>query len=344
MGMLVDRLGPRMVLFFGTLLMSAAAALIGLTNNLVLICALLFVMGLGVSTVSLAGTVTVLASWSRAERGLPMGIRQMGVPVGSMIAAITLPTLAALYGLHALFWIFASELFILGMAFCLALPSTPRSGLPHPQPTVRLWRDLRHIALPCFVGFLLAWGQYMLLTFTIPMLHGRGGLSVALAGAVLAVAQLGGAIARIGLGAISDRLHGRHDLVLIGTAATSTVLALLIALLPTRMPLPMVLTLWLLLGATMVGWNALIVTWSGERVQQANAGAAMGLTTSCVLFGAIITAPVMGLIIQGTGDFANAWLALAGILLLATVVLWAGARRAPAHSELAPETAALANS
>ncbi|HKD77093.1 MAG TPA: MFS transporter, partial [Ktedonobacterales bacterium] len=311
-GLLVDRLGPRIVLFCGTLLMSAAATFMGLTNNLIIICALLFVIGLGVSTVSLAGTVTVMTSWSRAERGLPMGIRQMGVPAGSMIAAFTLPTITARYGLHTLFWIFAAELFALGMAFCLVLPPSLRTT-PHLQlkePTPKLWRDLRHITLPCFAGFLLAWSQYTLLTFTIPMLHDIGKLSVTLAGVALAMAQISGGIARIGLGALSDRLHGRHDLVLVATAAAAAVLALLVGVLPMRLPLPIILTLWFVLGAAMVGWNALIVTWSGERVRERNAGAAMGLTSSCVLFGAIITAPIMGGIIQVTGTFASAWITL----------------------------------
>lgn len=340
-GVLVDRLGPRIVLFFGTLLMSMAAVVIGFTSNLVVICALLFLIGLGVSTVSLAGTVTVLTSWSRAERGLPMGIRQMGVPVGSMVAAFTLPTIAAHFGLHTLFWIFAAELFVLGMGFCLILPATPRqrSKIPRPKPTVKLIHDLPHIARPAFVGFLLAWGQYLLLSFTIPMLHNAWGFSVTLAGVVLAVAQIGGGIARILFGALSDRIHGRHDLVLVGTAAAATLMALVIGLVPAQMPLAVILVLWFFLGAVMVGWNGLIVTWAGETVQQSNAGAAMGLTTSCVLFGAIITAPIMGLIIQTTKSYASAWLALAGVMLLATLVLWWGVRheKVPAH-EL-PETA-----
>ena len=326
-GLVVDRLGPRIVLFFGTLLMSTAATLIGFTSNLVLICFLLFTIGLGVSTVSLAGTVTVLTSWSRAERGLPMGIRQMGVPVGSMIAAFILPTIAAHYGLHTLFWLFAIEIFAIGMVFCLVLPSGTRATVPRSQVPKGLWRDLRHIALPCFAGFLLAWGQYLLLTFTIPMLHTAGGLSVALAGVVLATAQIGGGIARISFGALSDRLHGRHDLVLVGSAATAMVLALLIAVLPSHLPFVLLLILWLLMGAVMVGWNGLIVTWSGERVPQHNAGAAMGMTTSCVLFGAVISAPILGLIIQTTGTFVSAWLALAAIMLLATLVLLQGVRQ-----------------
>jgi MFS family permease len=227
-GMLMDRFGTRPILLAGTVLMSICALLVSYTNELAVICGLLFIAGLGVSTVSLAGTVTVITAWARAARGLPMGIRQMGVPVGSMVAALILPTLAAIYGLHILFRLFAVVLLVMGLSFSLVLPSMPRTQL---RPTVTLGgvlREMRLIALPALAAFLLAFGQYTLLAFTIPMLHANGGLSVALAGIVLAMAQLGGATARIGLGFISDRLGGRLDVALLGTAITASVLAVVV--------------------------------------------------------------------------------------------------------------------
>lgn len=325
-GILVDRFGAKIVLIYGTVLMSIAAGLISFTSTLVLICALLFVIGLGVSSVSLGGSITVMTAWSPEERGLPMGIRQMGVPVGSMVAALSLPTLAALVGLRSLFLIFALELLILGMSFAWTLPRMP----PRQGPAVRaaggLRGDLKRVIVPCGAGFLLAWGQYVLLTFTIPMLHTIGGVSVALAGVVLAMAQVGGGIARIGLGALADRLHGRHDLVLVATSATATALAVLVAVLPMRLPFFVLIALWFVMGIAMVGWNALLITWSGERVRNGNTGAAMGFATSFVLLGAIVTAPVIGLVIQTTGKYADAWLLLAAILFVATLVVWFGSR------------------
>lgn len=293
-GMLMDRFGTRIILTLGTVVMSMCALLVSFTSNLVLICSLLCIAGLGVSTVSLAGTVTVITAWARPERGMPMGIRQMGVPVGSMLAALILPMLAAIYGLHILFRIFAAVLFVMGMGFSLVLPPMQHART---RPTVTLGsvlRDMRHITLPALAGFLLAFGQYTLLAFTIPMLHVNGGLTVALAGIVLATSQFGGAAARIILGIVTDRLGGRLDVTLLGASIAGSVLAVVVAVLPTRQPLAVLILLWLVLGMAMVGWNALIITWAGESVQVHHTGAAVGLTTSGVLFGAIISAPLMG--------------------------------------------------
>lgn len=339
-GALIDRLGPRVVLSAGTLVMSAMAVVVAASSNLIVICLALVVLGMALSAAPLAGTKSVLLAWSREERGLPMGIRQMGVPAGSMAAALILPTLATFTGIHGIFWIFAGEMLAAGLLFAGALPRQGRGGAgPAPAVSPGLRRDLRHVALPGVCGFLLAWGQYVLLTFSIPMLHIVAGLSVPAAGVVLSLAQVGGGLARVILGGVSDRLHGRRDLVIGVTAASATLLAVVVAWLPGGASGVVLGVLWLLLGSVMVGWNALLLTWAGERVAVDHAGAAMGLTTSCVLFGAVVSAPIFGLVVQATGGFRGAWLVLAGVLGLATALLWWGARSwsLPAHCALAFE-------
>lgn len=116
-------------------------------------------------------------------------------------------------------------------------------------------------------------------------------------------------------------------------------MALVVAFTPLRLPFGVLAVIWLVLGMTMVGWNALIVMWSSERVQEQNSGAAVGLTTSCILFGGIIAPPFMGGVIQTTHAYGSAWLVLAGILLLAGVVIWWGFRRQRASAASAPRGA-----
>jgi len=336
-GMLMDAFGSRIVQFGGSLLMSASAFLISYMHNLAIICVLLVVLGLGVSVTSLAGTVMVINLWPREERGLPFGVRQMGVPLGAMAASLILPSLAATYGLSNLFRIFAATLLIMGIGFGLALPSHTRERHVRPRADIggallRTFREMRQIVFPSLTGFLLAFGQYTLLSISIPMLHANGALTVAAAGVILAAAQLGGAIARIGLGAITDRSGGRLDLTLGACAAVGALLALVVAFMPLRLPFAVLAIIWLLLGMTMVGWNALIVMWSSERVQQHNSGAAIGLTTSCILFGGILAPPFMGGVIQTTHVYGSAWVALAVILTLAGGVIWWGFRRQRAFS------------
>lgn len=357
-GSLVDRFGAQRVLGAGTVLLVAIATVIGATRELPVTVALLFALGLVLGTVPVSGTTAILAAWPRERRGLPMGVRQMAVPAGAMAAALALPALAARFGLHPLYFGFAALLAIGGLTFCTVLPAHPariaassallegleemegaRPGIAleaetlpergtrdRPADRAPLRREVSRIAVPALSGFLMVWGQYALVTYTIPFLHDRHGIALATAGLLLALSQAGAAAARVALGHLSDRLDGRRDLVLTVTAVSGAALAGVVAVLPRDVGMLALVPLWLLLGAAMVGWNALMLTWAGERVSLGNAGAAIGLTTSSILLGATISAPAFGLIVEVSGSYRVAWLALGAILALVAALLWVNMR------------------
>jgi MFS family permease len=359
-GSLVDRYGPRAVLSVGTALVVVAAATVGASHMLPQTVVLLFVLGMLLGAVPVAGTTAILTAWPRERRGLPLGIRQMGVPAGAMVAALALPALATRFGPQPMYFGFAVLLAVGGVAFCAVLPKPlrrtasltvdsaddQRSAVPvgamHASPAeedqqsavppsrsaegVLLRHEASHIVMPAATGFLMGWGQYAVATYTIPFLHDAHGISIATAGILLAVSQLGGGVARIVLGHVSDRIGGRRDSVLMLTGASGAALACLLAVLPRATALVALAPIWLLLGAAMVGWNALMLTWAGERVTQRNAGAAIGLTTSAVLLGATVSAPAFGLIVEASRGYSVAWLMLGGLLAVVAVLLWVNAR------------------
>lgn len=326
-GSLVDRYGPRRVLLAGTVALTAVACAIGVVSNLALTVILLFLLGVSLGTVPLSGTKAVMMAWPRERRGTPMGVRQMGVPLGAMLAALILPGIASRAGPHPIYFGFAVVLFASGLLFCAVLPThTPVVHNPT-RPPVRLRSESGAVVVPALAGFLLAWGQYSILTYSIPLLHGRSGFSLTLAGVALALAQVGGGVGRILFGWISDRRGGRREHVLLVAAIGAAALACALSLLPRHPSFLVVAPLWLFLGLTMVGWNALILTWVAERVSVGNAGGAMGLTTSAILLGATVCSPVFGLIVEVSGTYRVAWLTLAALLGIAALLLWTATRR-----------------
>ena len=326
-GSLVDRYGPRRVLLVGTLALTVIACMIGVIGSLALTVVMLFLLGVALGSVPLSGTKAVMMAWPRERRGMPMGVRQMGVPLGAMLAALILPGIAAHSGPHPIYFGFAAILFASGMLFCAVLPAHSPVPLNPARPAARLRNESGAVVVPAFAGFLLAWGQYSILTYTIPLLHGHSGFSLPLAGAALALAQVGGGIGRILFGWISDSLGGRRERVLVAAAVSAAALACALSFLPRHPSFLLVAPLWLFLGLTMVGWNALILTWVAERVSVGNAGGAMGLTTSAILLGATVCSPVFGLIVEVSGTYRVAWLTLAALLSVAALLLWTASRR-----------------
>jgi predicted MFS family arabinose efflux permease len=227
------------------------------------------------------------------------------------------------------YWGFAALIAICGLSYAALLPRYERRGRTPDEDSARLRSELGRVVVPCLAGFCLAWGQYAILTYSIPALRSSQGLSLGLAGVVLAMSQAGGAAGRILFGAISDHLRARRDVVLAVAAACATLLAIIVSMLPHGTPVAILLPVWLLMGLTMVGWNALALTWVAERVSPHNAGAAMGITTSAVLLGATIATPVFGVVVEVSHGFSVAWLMLAAVLGAAAVLLFIVSRRAP---------------
>lgn len=330
LGPLADRWGPRRLLLRCTVVLLCATVALAFRSSLVLTVALLFTLGLALGGIPLAGTKTMLALWPRERRGLPMGIRQMGVPLGALAATLALPALAVRLGLHPLYGVFAAVLVVCELMFWALLPSQVGPGATRAPGAG--WQTARAVLGPSVTGFLLAGGQYSLLTYSIPLLERRGD-SLALASGLLAVSQVGGALGRMALGAISDRAGGRREVTLAAAAAMGVVVALILANLPRATPIAALFALWFCAGIAFVGWNALALTWASERTPQERAGSAIGLTTSAILGGASVSAPLFGLIVDHSGAYHDAWGALALALAIATGLLIYYAR----HPLEAPE-------
>lgn len=321
MGVMVDRIGPHRLLTACSLLMACAAAAEGFLHNLILLLSMLFILGVFLAAVPACGSKAVLVAWTGQVRGLAMGIRQTGVPVGAMLAAMLLPLAARRVGPHAVFWGLAVILLATGWGFARVIPvdmiTSSRQDNRDPAVRPRIWIT----AVPAAAAFLLAWGQYDLLTYSIPFLHGQEGLSITTAGMILAVSQVGGGTGRILMGALSDRLGGQRTVVLLFVVISAGITGCLAAALPSSISLIVVGCLWFFMGMAMAGWNALMVTWAGERVPTQYAGFAMSAVGSAVGMGSALAPPLFGWVVQNN-SFRAGWLMLSGVIFLAALLIW----------------------
>jgi sugar phosphate permease len=283
-GLVADRIGERAVLASG--LTGCAAALLVAANTSSypgLVAALAVAGAFGGGTQSASGRA-VMSWFSPEERGLALGIRQTAVPLGGAIAAGVLPALtnislrSAFYGLAI--GCFAAAL--VGAALLRTEPGDELSELTRPLRDRRVW-------LLCLASTFYVTTQISLLGFVVLFLHDDRGLSTATAAGVLALLQIGGGVARIVVGRLSDRMQARVvplravALLLTGSLALAT--ALLHA------------SLWLLLptlviaGTLAMSWNGLSFTAAAELAGRARSGAAIGLQQTWLSAGSIV-API----------------------------------------------------
>ena len=283
-GIVADRIGERAVLATGLTGCAVAMVFAGRTSSFGGLVAALAVAGaFGGGTQSASGRA-VMSWFGPEERGFALGIRQTAVPLGGAIAAGALPALthislrSAFYGLAI--GCFAAA--IVGATLLRTEPSDELGELARPLRDRRMW-------LLCLGSTFYVLTQISLLGFLVLFLHDDRGLSTSAAAAVLAVLQVGGGIARIVAGRLSDRMRAR--------VVPMRRIALLLALTLAVATALIHASLWLLLPALVVAgifalsWNGLSFTAAAETAGRRRSGAAIGLQQTFLAAGSIV-API----------------------------------------------------
>jgi sugar phosphate permease len=328
-GRLIDRLGERTMMLASGLIGGLFAASMLTSHSFPLTLVLELLMGAGVAVSTPAGSKAVMGWFEVRLRGTAMGIRQIGIPLGAMVASLVLPPLALLAGWRGALAA-AGGLAIAGAALCWGLYREPPSSEPAKAglPALISYRTiLRNRGLWLISAYSIAMiaAQFTFSLYLVVFSTERLGLSVVAAGELLALAQAMGVVARIGWGVLSDRAFGgnRRPAMAI-VAVLAGVGAIAFSFLRFGAPLWLVASIVMVLGLSAIGWQGLYVTAVSELVGQAAAGSALGLSLAVTQLGVVIAPPLFGLLVDATGSYQPAWLALGVFILLGTLPIYRG--------------------
>ena len=335
-GRLADRIGVRPSFLGGLAMGSLAllAAALSPTFPAFLFC--LVLAGIGWSVVNPALGKAIMDVFPVRERGIAMGIKQMGLTLGGMAAALALPPTAAALGWRAS---------IAGCALVLALPvalawralgalnvatrAVASDAAAEVGAGASPWWWARRPALLVFFasGLVLGMVQAAVLSylplFSIQVL----GFDKIGAGLLVACSQAGGAVSRIALGAASDRwLAGRRSVWLALTGALGACLFAAYAVWPISTPL-FAGALAFATGVGAYGWVGVFFVISAEAGGPRQAGLLSGVAFASIVLGLLVGPPVFGLILEGWDSYAAAWAVFAALsALIAITMVGAGPR------------------
>ena len=238
------------------------------------------------SGVNSASGRAVMAWFAASERGFALGIRQTAVPVGGAVAALVLPRLVNGGHVESAFLLLSGACIVAAAAGAAVLRdtrSTDAGGvLTRPLRDARLWRLGS-------ASTLLVLAQISLISFIPLFLHRYRGLSLAQAGAVLALTQVLGAAGRIVAGWASDRMRARVRLIRF--IALCLVVALLTTALLVDAPLGLLVSALVAAGTLGLSWNGLSFTATVEFAGHGGSGSAIGFQQTLLSSGAAL-APV----------------------------------------------------
>jgi nitrate/nitrite transporter NarK len=232
-----------------------------------------------------------------------MGVKQMGVTAGGMVAAAILPASIVRHGWSPTLIATAAVVMVLGIAGAFAYRSVTGGSRPHHRPTADRPEGVtrRLLSLGAVVGMLVA-AQHAVATYLTLFVVDERGASVAAAAAATHPATQSGTVARLGWGYVSDRLPGGRlpTIALVGT--TSVVGLVGLAVVGDSLPWPALLVLVALLGVSTHGGNAVYQTAFAEE-DEARAGRASGIGMTLGFAGAIVMPPAFGAAVDAIGSY-----------------------------------------
>ncbi|WP_229660753.1 MFS transporter [Marmoricola endophyticus] len=317
-GLFVDRYGERLALGLGLAGTAACSVLAVLTRDRIGLLVVAIGLAGAFAASSNAASGRVVVGWFPPERrGLAMGIRQMAQPMGVGIGAVGIAVIAESYGVASALWLPAAITALGVVAVLLTVIDPPRPD----RRTTRVanpYREDAYLARVHGVSMLLVVPQFLVWTFSLAWLVDDRGWSAGAAGAVVAVAQVVGALGRIAVGAWSDRAGGRMGplrLVAVGAAASMLLLGLTAGL-----DWAVAVALMVVATAVTVADNGLAFTAVAERAGPFWSGRALGLQNTGQFLVASAVPPVTGLAVAGWG-YPAAFAAAAVFPLLAIALV-----------------------
>ena len=323
-GVLVDRLGVGTSLVAATAMLAAGAAIFASAGSYPPAVTATLVMGLGYSLVNPATAKGVLEWFKPEHRATAMGVKQMGVPIGGLVAS-AFGAIVVFVPWRNVMWITAALTIIVGLFWWRrqVRPKAVRGGLGAVLIDLRAVYTNRRLGIMNLASVTFNFGQQSFSTYLTLFLRDVAGASQPFAALCMGLAQVSGATGRVFWAFVSDRFTGgRRKGIMVGTAGTAALAMALAAAVDASWPEIYLALLALLLGGTVLAYAALLHTICAETVAPKLAGAAIGSNLFATSIGGTIGPIVFGATVDATGSYTPAWLVTAGVLA-AGVILFA---------------------
>jgi MFS family permease len=302
-GAAADRYGERWVIAGGLALTAVFAAAAAVVSGYAGLGVLLVLGGAAAASTSAASGRVVIGWFPRSRRGLAMGIRQISQPLGVAVAALAVPALATRFGIGAPLLLAAALTAILAVGCAVGIANPPRPAAAPAADGARPFNPYREslfLTRIHLLSALLVVPQFTLSTFGLIWLITGLHWNVTAAGAVIAAAQFAGALGRIAVGSVSDRVGSRMR-VLRYVAVSGVVVMMALAgcgWLHWAVPSATVL---IVASTVSVADNGLSFTSVAEAAGPSWSGKALGIQNTGQFIAAVAVGPGIGALITVVG-------------------------------------------
>lgn len=335
-GYLMDKKGEKQIIGWGSIILGLSALLLIPVNHYTTLLLVLIVVGIWYGSAQTGGSTAIVKWFPDKHRGLAIGIRQTGIPIGGALASTVL---TYLYQHHDLSSVHLTQglMAIGGGLLFLLLYKEPKqhvSAAVAPIPFKEKLRAIRHnrALYPLFfVGTVMMSLQMIIIAHFMSYLHQEGGYSLTEAGRYLSLILLGGMLGRIVLAWMSDRYFAqrREPLLVFVMVATFLMIGCLPFVIHSQ-------SLMIIFAVCLVFSTWLVLIYITCVTEQSDSQA-VGLTVSAALtinqFFIVLAPTVYGLLVAVFSSYQLALDLIAVMVLLGAFHLYR-----TTQSSLTPES------
>ena len=344
-GMIMDRWGPRRLLFGGAIITSLGLLLLSRIHSLFMFYIAFGLICIGMSAAPTGLLMSAVANWFRKNEGLAMGITASGVSFGGLLIPV-MTTLVDTFGWRQAMVVVGIGVWLIPLPLSFILRHKPEKygylpdggkGMVSEQ-VVQPMEMKKYIdpdfstkqalcswvfwtvavAFLCHVMAVNAIGTHIMPFFS------SIGVKRSISGLIISAVPLIGIVGRIGFGWLGDRI----DKMKIATLALAlTGLGTLTFMYVTADRVWLIITFIVVYG---IGWGGIVPMLSGLVIKyfgRNRVGTIVGCINSVMMLGTVTGAPLAGWIYDVKGSYQMAWLIMGSLLMTVAVAFFFLLRR-----------------
>ncbi|KOP80150.1 MFS transporter [Lysinibacillus sp. FJAT-14745] len=325
-GYLMDKRGEKQIIGWGSILLGFSALLLMLVNNYAVLLFLLLIVGVWYGSAQTGGSTAIVKWFPDKHRGLAIGIRQTGIPIGGALASAILTYMYYHYSLTSVHLVQGSVAIAGGLLFLL-IYQEPKNRVAVAAPSVTFKEKLEAIKnnkdlYPIYiVGIVMMTLQMILVAHFMSYLHHEGGYSLTEAGHYLSLLLIGGMIGRVAIAWISDQFFEQKREYLLMIVMVSAVI--LTVILPLMLHAKMLmLVCCFLLGFVALGWYSLFIACVTEQSNPLYVGLTVSAALTLNQFFIVIAPSLYGLMVATFSSYQVALDIVAIVVALGAMNLY----------------------
>ncbi|MGE7766938.1 MFS transporter [Peribacillus sp. NPDC096540] len=284
-GYLMDKKGEKQIIGWGTIILGVSALTLVFVNNYIVLLLLLLLVGIWYGSAQTGGSTAIVKWFPNKHRGLALGIRQTGIPIGGALASVILSYTYNHFNLSVTHVVQGVVAIIGGLLFLLFYHEPERTSATKAKSgsfkeKMNAIKNNKELYPVYIVGIVMMSLQMIIIAHFMSYLHQEGSYSLTEAGKYLSLVLIGGMIGRVVIAWLSDQFfeHNRERLLLIVMVVAVLLTVMLPLIIGVEFKILMLLFCFLL-GFVAIGWYSIFIACVTEQSDPRY----IGLTVSSAL-------------------------------------------------------------